>query len=181
MAEPPQPDAARHLHAAGRRCDIQLQNPCRYPEAGARRLRPWLSPLIAELAPAAGSFAVRFVSDREMRRLNARFRGLDKATDVLSFPGDLDGSTPAVAGPNEARMLGGVPHLGDVAIAVPTARRQATRRGHSTDIELRVLLLHGVLHCLGHDHETDGGVMDRLERRLRKQYIGRLASEEPHG
>ncbi len=143
-------------------CDIQLQNPCRYPEAGARRLRPWLSPLVAELAPAAGSFAVRFVSDREMRRLNATFRQRDEATDVLSFPADFC---------HAAVAAGGDSHLGDVAISVPTARWQAARLGHDIDVELRILLLHGVLHCLGHDHETDGGVMDRLERQLRRRYI----------
>ncbi len=72
-----------------RRCDIQLQNPCRYPEAGARRLRPWLSALVEELAPGADSFTVRFVSDREMRRLNADFRRRAETTAVLSFPAEL--------------------------------------------------------------------------------------------
>ena len=164
-SDPPRPGRSRRARQGGRRCDIQLQNPCRYPEAGARRLRPWLSPLVAELAPSAGSFAVRFVSDREMRRLNASFRRRDETTDVLSFParaGDRGVPQPPAA----AR------HLGDVVISVPAARRQAGRLGHGVDVELRVLLLHGVLHCLGHDHETDGGVMDRLERRLRRRYIG---------
>ncbi len=166
-------------------CAIQLQNPCRYPEAGARRLRPWLAPLVAKLAPGAGSFAVRFVSDREIRRLNRGYRRRDAATDVLSFPADLaaEGSQTAsgvdvdpgvgvAAALAAAAGLDRERHLGDVVISVPTARRQANRLGHSVDVELRVLLLHGVLHCLGHDHETDGGVMDRLERRLRRRYIG---------
>ncbi len=147
----------------GRGCEIQLQNPGRYPEAGARRLRPWLEPLVAELAPGVGSLAVRFVSDREMRRLNSTFRQRDEATDVLSFPGFED-VPPA-----------GELHLGDVAISVPAARRQARRLGHSVETELRILLLHGVLHCLGHDHETDGGVMEALEQRLRRRYIGQEA------
>ncbi len=147
-----------------RRCDLQLQNPCRYPEAGARRLRPWLGPLIEELAPDVDSFTVRFVSDREMRRLNAGFRRRDEATDVLSFPSlPADGGAPGM--PPQER------HLGDVVVSVPTARRQALRLGHSTGVELRTLLLHGVLHCLGYDHQTDGGVMDRLEQRLRRRYI----------
>ncbi|HSG39895.1 MAG TPA: rRNA maturation RNase YbeY, partial [Thermoanaerobaculia bacterium] len=94
----------------------------------------------------------RFVSDREMRRVNREFRGKDKTTDVLSFPGEEG-------------------HLGDVMIAVPTARRQAAEAGHGVDRELKVLLLHGVLHCLGHDHETDQGEMERLERRLRRTWI----------
>lgn len=163
-SEPPQSSAAL-ADPPGRRCDIQLQNPCRYPEAGARRLRPWLEPLVAELAPAADSLAVRFVSDREMRRLNSRYRRRDAATDVLSFPGDLDPAAPRLP------VAGGASHLGDIVVSVPTARRRARRLGHPVATELRVLLLHGVLHCLGHDHETDGGAMERLERRLRREYV----------
>ena len=63
-------------------------------------------------------------------------------------------------------------HLGDVLISVPTARRQAEDRGHPAERELKVLLLHGLLHCLGYDHETDQGEMERLERRLRRAWIG---------
>ncbi len=177
-SESPKYDASRRRLRSGQRCEIQLQNPCRYPEAGARRVRPWLTPLIEDLAPGTDSFVVRFVSDREMRRLNSSFRRRDEPTDVLSFPslpsprkGALQ---PAYAGatditapelPHQER------HLGDVVISVPTARRQADRLGHSVDVELRILLLHGVLHCLGHDHETDGGVMNRLERSLRRRYV----------
>lgn len=139
-----------------RRPEIALQNPCRYPEAGARRLRPWLARLLAAVAPGADSFGVRFASDREMRRLNRAFRGRDAPTDVISFPGEATA---------EER------HLGDVVVAVPTARRQAAARGHRTERELRALLLHGVLHCLGHDHQTDGGAMARLERRLARRWL----------
>ncbi len=169
LAGPELPGAAQRLRTA-RRCDIQLQNPCRYPEAGARRLRPWLTPLVAELAPAAGSFTVRCVSDREMRRLNSSFRRRDETTDVLSFPGQV---TVVQRGKPESSLtlIGEERHLGDVVISVPAARRQASRLGHGVGVELRILLLHGVLHCLGHDHETDGGVMDRLEHRLRRRYI----------
>lgn len=136
--------------------EIVLQNPNRYPEARARRVRPWLERLLAELAPGAASFGVRFTGDREMLRTNRGFRSQEKTTDVLSFPG---GATP------DGR------HLGDVLISVPAARRQAAEAGHDGERELRVLLLHGVLHCLGHDHETDGGEMARLERRLRRRWI----------
>ena len=114
---------------------------------------------MGQLAPQADSFAVRFTSDREVRRLNRDFRGKDRPTDVLSFPGE----EPVVPGDGH--------HLGDVVIAVPTARRQAAELGHDLRHELRLLLLHGVLHCLGHDHETDGGTMDRLERRLRRRWL----------
>lgn len=135
-----------------RRTEVVLQNPCRYPESGARKHRSWLERFLHEMAPEAESFAVRFTSDREMRRLNRDFRDKDRPTDVLSFPGE-DG------------------HLGDVAISVPVARRQAEAAGHSAERELRVLMLHGVLHCLGYDHETDRGEMDRLESRLRREWL----------
>jgi probable rRNA maturation factor len=132
--------------------DIVLQNPNRYPEIRARRLRPWLARLLATVAPGRESLGVRFCSDREMRRVNLSFRNLDKTTDVLSFPGE-DG------------------HVGDVLISVPTARRQAAAAGHGIELEYRTLLLHGVLHCLGYDHETDDGEMDRAERRLRRTWL----------
>lgn len=139
--------------------EIVLQNPNHYPDVRARRLRPWLESLLDELAPAARSLGVRFCGDREMRRVNRQFRGLDKTTDVLSFPGDAE------------------EHLGDVLISVPVARSQAAVAHHAPDREIRILLLHGVLHCLGYDHETDQGEMERLERRLRKTWI---ADEDPH-
>lgn len=142
--------------------DLALDNPCGYAEVRRRELRPWLVALLGELAPEAGSFAVRFTSDREMRRLNRDFRGKDKATDVLSFPGES-----AVVAPNDEDGA----HLGDVVIAVPTARRQAEERGEEVERELRTLLLHGVLHCLGYDHETDDGTMERLERKLRRRWL----------
>jgi probable rRNA maturation factor len=138
--------------------EVVLQNPVECPEGDDPDLLPWLERLVAELAPGAG-FTARLTSDREVRRLNRAYRGKDAATDVLSFPG---GDGP------EGR------HLGDVVIAVPVARRQAEVAGHSTGRELRVLLLHGVLHCLGHDHETDDGEMEGLEEELRARWIGRI-------
>ena len=140
--------------------EVVLQNPNRYPEVSARRLRPWLERLTSALAPsgaAAASLGVRFASDREMRRVNRSYRGKDKTTDVLSFPG----------GAGEEGL-----HLGDLLISIPTARRQAEAEGHSAEREIKVLLLHGLLHCLGYDHETDQGEMERLERRLRRTWIG---------
>jgi probable rRNA maturation factor len=142
--------------AARTAIDLSLQNPRRYAEAADPGLKPWLQRLLEALAPAAGSFAARFVSDREMHRLNLSHRGHDHTTDVLSFAG--------------ARTLEGW-HLGDVVISIPQARRQAEAAGHPVAREVRVLLLHGVLHCLGHDHERDGGAMERLERRLRRRWL----------
>ena len=82
--------------------------------------------------------------DAELRRLNREFRGKDHATDVLSFPAAQAGSR------------GGPPaHLGDLAISVARAREQARRNGHSTEQEVRILMLHGLLHLMGMDHEND--------------------------
>jgi len=128
----------------------------RFPAASDPALEAWLDDLVADLAPEADSLAVRFIGDRTMRQLNRTYRGVDRTTDVLSFPG---GRTPEGT------------HLGDLVISVPQAARQAAEHGLPLRRELRELLLHGVLHCLGYDHETDDGEMDRLERRLRRRYI----------
>lgn len=140
----------------GKAPDVTIQNPCQYKEAGARRLRPWIEAVSAAVCQSRASLVVRFVSDREMRQLNRIYRGMDVPTDVLSFSGEesIDGL-----------------HLGDVVISVPTARRQARCQGHGVDRELKILMLHGVLHCLGYDHETDDGTMERLEAELRERWI----------
>ena len=93
---------------------------------------------------------VAFVSDAKIRELNRLFRGIDKATDVLSFPSDED-------------------ELGDIAISVDRAEVQAKENGMTFDEEVAQLLLHGLLHLSGYDHETDMGEMNRLELRLRKK------------
>ncbi len=103
-----------------------------------------------------GRVPVLLTTDREMRRLNRQFRGIDKPTDVLSFPA-------------EAFIQSKERIAGDLAISVPTARRQGIEHGHSLGTELKVLLLHGLLHLAGYDHETDTGEMARRERRLRAQ------------
>jgi rRNA maturation RNase YbeY len=142
--------------ASGLLTDIVVQNPHRYPGLEVARLRDWLAGLVAELTFDAASFGVRLVDDGEMRSLNRQFRGKDAPTDVLSFPGGESA---------EGR------HLGDVVISIPTTRSQARRQGHSTQRELRLLLVHGVLHCLGYDHEKDSGEMERIEAELRKKWL----------
>ncbi|KAA6458800.1 rRNA maturation RNase YbeY [Acidobacteria bacterium AB60] len=103
-----------------------------------------------------GTVSVLLTTDREIRRLNRRFRGKDKATDVLSFP-----AIELSRGP--ASQLAG----GDLAISVETARRQCAGYGNSLGIEIKTLMLHGLLHLAGYDHETDEGQMARRERLLR--------------
>ena len=97
------------------------------------------------------SATIAFVSDNKIRELNRQFRGVDKATDVLSFP------------------AGEKLNLGDVAVSVDTAAAQAKENGLSFDEEVAQLILHGLLHLSGYDHETDNGEMNRLELRLRKK------------
>lgn len=101
---------------------------------------------------------IAFVSDRRMRELNRVFRGLSKTTDVLSFP----------TGSDEFPVTSEV-HLGDIAISVERAEMQATENGLRFDEEVAQLILHGLLHLCGYDHETDNGEMNRLEVRLRRR------------
>lgn len=98
-------------------------------------------------------FACLLTTDAELRQLNREFRGKDYATDVLSFP---------------AGAAGG-PLLGDIAISLDHARVQARALGHTITEEVSVLLLHGVLHLLGMDHESDEGQMRRTERNWQKK------------
>jgi probable rRNA maturation factor len=94
------------------------------------------------------AFDTLITGDAEMRRLNRTFRGKDYATDVLSFPAAAES-------------------LGDLAISAARARVQGQEHGHGTEDEIRILMLHGVLHLLGMDHETDSGAMARAEKRWR--------------
>ena len=118
-------------------------------DAATGGLGPWLKR--AAPASARGDVTIALVSDRRIRALNRQFRGKDSATDVLSFPSGERG------------------FLGDIVIAEGVAKRQAREAGHSLQTELRVLSLHGLLHLLGYDHETDDGKMARVEARLRRK------------
>ncbi len=101
-----------------------------------------------------GHVTVLLTSDTVIRKLNRQFRGKNKATDVLSFP---------AAGPVAPQVAG------DLAISVPTALRQAAEQGHTLAVEIKVLMLHGLLHLAGYDHEVDAGRMARRERLLRSR------------
>jgi len=128
-----------------------------------RGLARWL----ASVAPSRvrGEVGVALVTDARIRRLNARYRRKDAATDVLSFPPDPGAQIPDA----EFRIPHRGAFLGDIVIATGVARRQAHQAGHSYSTELRVLALHGLLHLLGYDHERagDAGRMARAEARLR--------------
>lgn len=127
---------------------------CRAPSV-ARRLGRSARRLLGALRRADAELSVLVVSDREMRRLNRVWRGRDRSTDVLSFSQtEGEGGSP-----------GGL--LGDVVISVDTARRQAAERGVAVGTEADRLLIHGVLHLLGYDHEVSPAEARRMQRRER--------------
>ena len=103
------------------------------------------------IGKSKSSATIAFVSDKRIRELNRQFRGVDKATDVLSFPA-------------EEKF-----NLGDIAVSVDTAAVQAKENGLTLDGEIAQLIVHGLLHLSGYDHETDNGEMNRLELRLRRK------------
>src|SRR3954469_12254659 len=112
-----------------------------------------------KVAPANGAgVTVAFVSDRSMRELNRKWRGKRGTTDVLSFP----------SGQEECEKGEGL-SLGDVVISVEQAARQAAEHGLDFENEIEQLILHGLLHLCGYDHETDSGEMNALELTLRRR------------
>lgn len=124
----------------------------RRPPATLKRSRLEQFARTARAQVARGrAFHCLITGDTELRSLNLRFRGKDAATDVLSFPsGERD-------------------PLGDIAISLGRARAQARELGHSIENEVCILMLHGVLHLLGMDHETDTGQMARAELRWQRK------------
>ena len=102
--------------------------------------------------------SIAFVDDDAMTELNQKFRKKAKTTDVLTFPADDSYNEPSATGRP----------LGDIVISVDQARRQAAEEKHSLAVEIRYLVLHGVLHALGYDHETDKGEMNALEVEVRQ-------------
>jgi probable rRNA maturation factor len=116
----------------------------RSPDVDRRNLRQFLKDLAKEILPGQGVTCL-IASDAELEKLNRKFCGKTYATDVLSFPPD------------------------DIAISYDRAAAQAAELGHSVEDELRILMLHGLLHLAGMDHERDGGDMKRTEARWRKR------------
>lgn len=110
-----------------------------------------------ELALESSEVGVLVCDDAMIRSLNRRYRAKDRPTDVLSFP---DGSL----------QPDGIRYLGDVAISIDTATRNARAAGITAERELKALLLHAVLHLAGFDHETDGGEMEEREAELRRKF-----------
>lgn len=131
-------------------------------------VRGFIRRLKSELELGGRDFDVAFVADTEIARLNGEFRGKPRITDVLSFPWNNGTRESRISNPLSrisGREFGDF--LGDIVISAPAARRNAIDEGHSIANEIRWLTLHGVLHLLGYDHETDSGEMTAVELGLR--------------
>lgn len=148
------PDPAHHTSPAKRAPSTRLAPTGRRSRVPSERM---LAVFLRDARAAVclrGEVSVLLTTDAKIRRLNRQFRGKDKPTDVLSFPAD------ALVQKNEKLA-------GDLAVSIPTALRQAREHGHTLAIEIKVLILHGLLHLAGFDHERDNGQMARRERLLR--------------
>jgi len=129
----------------------------------ASRIRLLANRVLRAVGASAGSVSILLTRDDEMRRLNRRFRDKDRSTDVLSFP--MGEGVPS-----------GAAYLGDIAISVEAAARQARATRRKTGEEIQLLVLHGLLHLLGYDHETDRGEMNRLQSSLVRRILGQKVS-----
>ncbi len=133
----------------------QVINKQRKVKLNKIKLKDFLLSVAKELTDGK-DFCVVFVSDKRIKELNRTFRNKNHPTDVLSFSFD-------------DHALCEEDFLGDVVISAETAQRQAKENQLSLEIEIKQLILHGVLHLCGYDHETDNGLMNRLELKLRKK------------
>jgi probable rRNA maturation factor len=135
-------------------------------------LEDFLGEIQAALNITGAEVSIALVTDRKIAKWNETYRSKKGPTDVLSFPAQ---TLHGVEGRQRAKSLAtararsSIGFLGDVAIAPETARRYARKNGRSADAEIRVLMLHGVLHLMGYDHESDQGQMNRIERKLRRR------------
>ena len=128
-------------------------------QPAAEALRRVVAEVVRRTHPSAAEVYVVLTGEDELRRLNRTYRGINRPTDVLSFP---DG---------DPLPTGGV-LLGEIVLSLDAARRQAAELGHGELRELEELVLHGTLHLLGHDHERDRGEMAALELELREELLG---------
>lgn len=125
----------------------------------ANALQMFLREIQRALKIEEAQITIAFVSDAEIARWNESYRKKKGPTDVLSFPDTSKGTRGKKSEKN----------LGDIAISPETARRYAKKNVRTLQQELRVLMLHGVLHLMGYDHETDRGEMDQMEQKLRRR------------
>lgn len=141
---------------------VTVVNRQRRRRVGVAALQQFVERMVAVFPPTrADRIGVALVSDERMRGYNRAYRGKDATTDVLAFPAgcvrDPEGGRP----------------LGDIAISVPRAAFQARECGHAVSREIQILVIHGYLHLLGFDHETDDGAMEMTERALARRLAPR--------
>ncbi|MEP6922945.1 MAG: rRNA maturation RNase YbeY [Pyrinomonadaceae bacterium] len=137
---------------------IEIVNQQRKIKIDSARWREFAEKAIASVKEAKGKTAtIAFVSDKKMRQLNHDFRSKNTTTDVLSFPFEAD----------EFDYEENCTTLGDIVISVEQARRQAEENNLPLELEISQLILHGILHLCGYNHETDHGKMNTLELKLR--------------
>jgi rRNA maturation RNase YbeY len=146
---------------------IHMQSQVRRITFDQVRLERSARAILADVGETSAELGILFVGDQRMRSLNRRYRGKDRTTDVLAF------AVREACAPHVFRQVQGRPvrltpdMLGDVVISVPTARRQAREAGRSLDEELTCLLVHGILHLCGYDHERSEKEASRMYRRER--------------
>jgi probable rRNA maturation factor len=147
---------------------IEVVNRQRLARIDARRVARLADATLGVMGRDRANLTVAFVRDRVIRELNGKFRGSDRATDVLSFPAEDERKNAS----GVHFMGSGVSeHVGDIVVSTDTALRQANDAGHSFAREVDELVIHGVLHLCGYDHETDRGQMNRLELKLRRKLL----------
>jgi rRNA maturation RNase YbeY len=139
---------------------VHVQSSVRRVAFNQARLDRLAGAILSDVGAESGELGILFVGDRRMRGLNRRYRGKDRTTDVLAF---AMRESPTPHSPAPTPVL-----LGDVVIAVPTATRQAKQGHRSLDEELTVLLVHGILHLCGYDHEGNEKEARRMHRHERR-------------
>ncbi len=144
-----------------------IENHQRIVAVNLPALKRFLQQVKKEIGLGKDCVAIRLIGDPEMARLNETYRKKKGPTDVLSFPAAAESAKPGTLMQQVRRTCG--EFLGDIAISPKVARRNAKSLGRQLPEELKVLILHGVLHLLGYDHETDRGEMERIEMRLRRK------------
>jgi probable rRNA maturation factor len=135
--------------------EILINNEFPEIKVDARKIEQQIGKVLTSLDCNEHEISILFIGDQGIRELNHQFRGIDRPTDVLSFPQILEGELE----------IPGAPVLGDVAISLETARSQSEEHGLSLEEELTLLLIHGILHLLGYDHE----ISDQEEEKMRSK------------
>src|SRR5256885_11552689 len=138
---------------------IDIINRQRARKTNAKECRKFTERTLAAIRSESRDVTIVFVNDSAIRKLNKQFRDKDRVTDVLSFP-------------TEPEQFENQSSLGEIVIAIDRAAAQAKENGLPLQNEIEQLILHGLLHLCGYDHETDNGEMNRLELKLRKKLGG---------